>query len=175
MYPAGFATTIRVEGPATAGLEDKYRPTHFAGVATIVMKLLLQVLPTVALFGEKDWQQLAMIKRMAADLDVPIDILGRPTVREADGLAMSSRNLRLTPEQRAVAPALHAALAHCAAALAAGGQVEAATAAARASLEAAGFAVDYVEARRAHSLAPLDGQDEDPARVLAAGRSAASG
>jgi pantoate--beta-alanine ligase len=170
MYPAGFATAIEVKGPASAGLEDKYRPTHFTGVATIVMKLLMQALPNAALFGEKDYQQLAMIRRMALDLDVPIGILGVPTVRESDGLAMSSRNLRLTPQERALAPVLHATLVRCAAALAKGAEVEETTAAARASLEAAGFNVDYVEARHAETLAPLGVEDDAPARVLAAAR-----
>ena len=170
MYPAGFATAIKVDGPAVAGLEDKFRPSHFVGVATIVMKLLMQALPNIALFGEKDWQQLKMIQRMTLDLDVPIGILGVPTVREGDRLAMSSRNVRLTPQERAVAPTLHATLARCAAALAAGAQVEEATSAARRSLEAAGFAVDYVEARHAETLAPLDEDDDGPARVLAAAK-----
>ena len=170
MYPAGFATAIKVEGPAVAGLEDKFRPSHFVGVATIVMKLLMQALPNIALFGEKDWQQLKMIQRMTLDLDVPIGILGVPTVREGDRLAMSSRNFRLTPQERAVAPTLHATLVRCAAALAAGAQVEEATAAARRSLEAAGFAVDYVEARHAETLAPLGEDDDGPARVLAAAK-----
>ncbi len=170
MYPAGFATAIKVDGPAVAGLEDKFRPSHFVGVATIVMKLLMQALPNIALFGEKDWQQLKMIQRMTLDLDVPIGILGVPTVREGDRLAMSSRNVRLTPQERAVAPTLHATLARCAAALAAGAQVEEATSAARRSLEAAGFAVDYVEARHAETLAPLGEDDDGPARVLAAAK-----
>ena len=170
MYPAGFSTSIAVGGPAVAGLEDKFRPTHFVGVATIVMKLLMQALPNIALFGEKDWQQLKMIQRMTLDLDVPIGILGLPTVREGDRLAMSSRNIRLTPPERAAAPALHAALVRCARALAAGTPVKAATATACASLEAAGFAVDYVEARHAESLAPLGEADDGPARVLAAAR-----
>ena len=170
MYPAGFATTITVDGPAIAGLEDRFRPTHFTGVATIVMKLLMQALPNIALFGEKDYQQLKMIQRMTQDLDVPIGILGLPTVRERDGLAMSSRNVRLTPQERAVAPTLHAALTRCAAALAKGAQVEEVMVAARKNLEAAGFAVDYVEARHAESLALLGDADEGPARVLAAVR-----
>ena len=170
MYPAGFATAIKVDGPAIADLEDRFRPTHFAGVATIVLKLLMQALPNIALFGEKDWQQLKMIQRMTQDLDVPIGILGVPTVREADGLAMSSRNARLTTQERATAPALHAALLRCATALAGGMPAAAATAAARASLEAAGFAVDYVEARDARSLAPLGAEPDGPARILAAAR-----
>ena len=170
MYPEGFATAVQVEGPAIAGLEDRFRPTHFAGVATIVMKLLMQALPNVALFGEKDYQQLKMIQRMAVDLDVPIGILGVPTVREADGLAMSSRNVRLSREERACAPMLHQALARCAAAIAAGAPVAGSVAAATATLGAAGFSVDYVEARDADTLAPLADGDRRPARVLAAAR-----
>ena len=170
MYPPGFATSIRVEGPTMMGLEDKFRPDHFIGVATVVMKLLMQALPNVALFGEKDWQQLKMIERLALDLDLPIGIVSLPTVREGDGLAMSSRNLYLDPEPRTRAAALYAEISRCAAAIGKGEQVETSTAAARAALEAAGFTVDYVEARHAATLAPLGENDEGPARVLAAAR-----
>ena len=114
MYPEGFATRIVPDGPAKAGLEDAFRPHFFGGVATVVAKLLIQCTPDVAVFGEKDYQQLKVIERLAADLDLPVKIVGAPIVRETDGLAMSSRNAYLTPEQRAAAPALHRVLADCA-------------------------------------------------------------
>lgn len=170
MYPDGFATAIQVGGPATMGLEDRFRPTHFAGVATIVMKLLMQALPNIALFGEKDFQQLKLIQRMTIDLDVPIAILGVPTVREADGLAMSSRNANLDADERARAPALHAALKRCAEAIEAGERLVPSVDAARAAIEAAGFVVDYVEARLVGTLQPAGVDHIGPARILAAAR-----
>ena len=114
MYGPGFATTVNVAGPATAGLEDKFRPDHFAGVATVVAKLLNQCRPDVALFGEKDFQQLKVITRMAQDLDLETEIFGVPTLREPDGLAMSSRNLYLSGEERKTAALLNATLVQCA-------------------------------------------------------------
>lgn len=170
MYPDGFATTVLLTGPATVGLEDKFRPTHFAGVATIVAKLLLQAKADVALFGEKDFQQLKVITRMARDLDIETEIVGVPTLREADGLALSSRNLYLVPEERARAPQLHQALRRCAAALRSGIDIKTAEAVARQELETAGFAVDYVEARHAETLAPVASVAEGPLRLLAAAR-----
>lgn len=171
MYPAGFATTVSLEGPAKVGLEDAFRPTHFAGVATVVAKLLLQALPDVAIFGEKDFQQLAVIRRMTLDLDIPVAILGGATVREADGLAMSSRNVYLTPEERAAAPIIHRTLLE-AAALARKRQpldrieIEAANA-----LSAAGLAVDYLAIRDAASLAiPVAGADPRTLRILVAAK-----
>src|SRR6185437_1240884 len=106
----GFATMIVPEGAATAGLEDKFRPTHFAGVATVVAKLFNQVTPNAAFFGEKDFQQLKMLSQLVRDLDMPVKVLGVPIVREKDGLARSSRNVYLSPQERAAAPALHQAL-----------------------------------------------------------------
>ena len=170
MYPPGFATSIHVAGPAVAGLEDRFRPTHFAGVATIVTKLFLQALPNVALFGEKDFQQLRMIERMTLDLDIPVSVHGVPTVREPDGLAMSSRNVNLDPGERARAPLLHRALAVCAAGIGQGAAADTSVATARRAIEAAGFVVDYVEARRADTLAPLNEGDRVPIRILAAAR-----
>ena len=170
MYGEGFSTMLQVGGPAVAGLEDRFRPTHFAGVATVVAKLLNQCRPDVAIFGEKDFQQLRVIARMARDLDFEAEIVGAPTVREKDGLALSSRNVYLASEERKAAPALYAALARCASELRGGAAMEQAVAAARAGVEAAGFAVDYIEARRAETLAPVASIAEGPVRLLAAAR-----
>jgi pantoate--beta-alanine ligase len=167
MYGAGFATSITPGGPATAGLEDAFRPTHFAGVATVVAKLILQCGPDVALFGEKDWQQLKVISRTAVDLDLPVRIAGVPTLRDADGLAMSSRNVYLTPSERETAPRLHEALHDLAAAVARGDEASAARSRTCDALAAAGFDVDYVEVRDAESLGPPAGGLR---RVLAAAR-----
>src|SRR5215813_10735703 len=123
MYPAGFATRIVPEGPALAGLEDKFRPHFFGGVATVVAKLFTQCRPDFAMFGEKDFQQLKVVTRMAKDLDLPVRVIGVPTVREDDGLALSSRNAYLTPEERAVAPTLHRVLTACAGKISAGAPV----------------------------------------------------
>jgi pantoate--beta-alanine ligase len=170
MYPDGSATTVSVAGPATAGLEDRFRPTHFQGVATVVAKLLIQAMPDVAIFGEKDFQQLKVITRMARDLHLPVRILGGETVREPDGLALSSRNRYLSAEERATAPRLHDALEACAAAIQAGADPVKAAAEAEAALAAAGFDIDYVEVRHAESLAPVDTPAHGPLRVLAAVR-----
>ena len=169
MYPSGFATTVRVGG-VTDAMEGAHRPGHFDGVATVVTKLLLQALPDVAVFGEKDYQQLQTIRRLACDLDMPVAIEGVPTVRESDGLALSSRNRRLDPARRAVAPALARVLHDTAACFMEGTEVGAALDAARAALCEAGFdAVDYIDLRDAESLAPLAAPPEQrPARLLAA-------
>ncbi len=169
MYPSGFATTISVAG-VSEGLCGTVRPGHFAGVATVVTKLLLQAGPDLALFGEKDYQQLQVIRRVVRDLDLPVQIEGVPTVREADGLALSSRNAYLTPEQRAIAPALHGVLTALAERLAAGETAAVLTAWGRDQLLAAGFdSVDYLEVRAAEGLAPLERRSE-PARILVAAR-----
>jgi pantoate--beta-alanine ligase len=170
MYPEGSATTVNVGGPAEAGLEDRFRPMHFQGVATVVAKLLIQAMPDVAIFGEKDFQQLKVITRIARDLHLPVRILGGTTVREPDGLALSSRNRYLSPEERATAPRLHEALQAAAAAIRAGADPAAATAQAEAALAKEGFAVDYVQARQAETLAPVDVPAHGPLRVLAAAR-----
>ncbi|QXX73802.1 pantoate--beta-alanine ligase [Methylovirgula sp. HY1] len=170
MYPEGFATTISVAGPASVGLEDKFRPTHFAGVATVVAKLLTQCRPDVAIFGEKDYQQLKVIMRMARDLDLETEIVGVPTLREPDGLAMSSRNLYLSTAERERAPGLFRALTRCAAAMRSGAKITAAQDAAGATLEADGFVLDYLEARHAETLAPVTQLGEGPVRLLAAAR-----
>ncbi len=169
MYPDGFATTVTVGGPAHAGLEDRFRPAHFGGVATVVAKLLGQAQPDVALFGEKDFQQLRVIGRLVRDLDMPVAVRGVPTVREVDGLALSSRNVYLDAAERARAPVLHRVLAACAGDIRVGASLTASLDAARASLSEAGFAVDYLEARQAHDLAPLDHTvPSAPRRLLAA-------
>ncbi|WP_313536771.1 pantoate--beta-alanine ligase [Sphingomonas sp.] len=167
MYPEGFATSVRVAG-VSEPLDGAHRPGHFDGVATVVSKLFHQVQPHVALFGEKDWQQLQVIRRMVADLDMPIEIQGVPTQREDDGLALSSRNAYLMPEDRARAVALPRALGAAAKTIGEGGDREAALAQAQESLTAAGFEVDYVALVDAESLAaPIDGR---PMRLLAAAR-----
>jgi len=169
MYPAGFATTVSVAG-LSEGLCGAVRPGHFDGVATIVAKLLGQVRPDIALFGEKDYQQLAVIRRMAADLDLGVGIVGVPTVREPDGLALSSRNAFLSAQERTAARALPEALSAAARAIAAGSPVAPALDQARARLVAAGFdRIDYVELRAADTLEPLATLDR-PARLLAAAR-----
>jgi pantoate--beta-alanine ligase len=170
MYPQGFSTRIEVAGPAEAGLEDRVRPGHFAGVATVVAKLFTQSGADVAVFGEKDFQQLCVIRRMAADLDLPIRVLGEPTVREPDGLALSSRNRYLSAEDRATAPVLHRTLVACARSIARGGHVGVILAEGRETLERAGFAVDYLELRDAVSLAPATALAAAPLRLLAVGR-----
>ena len=170
MYPPGSATTVSVAGPATVGLEDHFRPTHFAGVATVVAKLLVQALPDVAIFGEKDFQQLKVIARMARDLHLPVSILGGATMREPDGVALSSRNRYLSPAERAVAPRLHHALQEGAAAIRAGAAPAEAAAEAAAALAASGFAVDYVAARDAETLEPVASPAAGPVRLLAAAR-----
>ena len=144
MYPPGFATEVHVAGLGD-GLCGASRPGHFDGVATVLAKLFSQVRPDVAVFGKKDWQQLAVVRRMAADLDLGVEIIGLPTQRDADGLALSSRNIYLTDDERLAARMLPRALGEAASAIGAGGSVGDALERARASLTKAGFAVDYVE------------------------------
>ncbi|MGH6838985.1 MAG: pantoate--beta-alanine ligase [Methylocella sp.] len=170
MYGEDFVTTIALAGPAVAGLEDRFRPAHFSGVATIVAKLLNLCRPDVAIFGQKDYQQLQVIRRMARDLDFETEILGTPTVREADGLAVSSRNVFLPAKERAVAPCLHAALQRCAREINEGVANETALDTARATLAAAGFVTDYCEARHAETLCPIASRGEGPVRLLAAAK-----
>jgi pantoate--beta-alanine ligase len=171
MYPQGFKTSIHVAG-VSAGLEGDARPGHFDGVATVVAKLLLQVMPDVALFGEKDYQQLCVVQRLAQDLNIPSHIVGVPTVREADGLALSSRNMYLTAEQRSIAPALYNELKSLAQNLAmpANAGIQLLIDNAKANILAAGFAaVDYLELRDAQLLEPLVRLDR-AARLIAAAR-----
>jgi pantoate--beta-alanine ligase len=171
IYPPGFATSVVVAG-LTGCMEGAVRPSHFTGVATVVAKLLSQTAPDVAIFGEKDYQQLQVVRRLAADLDLPVEIVGAPIVRDADGLALSSRNAYLTPAQRAIAPALQRALLAAAAALGRGARADETEAAGVSALLAAGFeVVDYFEARAADSLERLGpGPVGAPARLLATAR-----
>lgn len=168
IYPPGFATTISVAGVAE-GLCGAFRPGHFDGVATVVAKLLIQTGADRAFFGEKDYQQLLVVRRLVCDLDLPVEIVGCATVREADALALSSRNVRLSPEARAAAPALAVALHRAALAISHGGAPVAATLAdAEAAILAAGYErVEYLEFRRADDLAPAD-DAAAPSRLLAA-------
>ena len=165
MYPEGFATRIVPEGPATAGLEDAFRPHFFTGVATVVAKLLLQCEPDFAMFGEKDYQQLKVVTRLARDLGLKTRIVGAPIVREKDGLALSSRNRYLSPSERAAAPTLYRVLKGCAERIAVGGPLAGILDDGRAAIARAGFALDYLEARNAETLAPLAAADgrADPA------------
>jgi pantoate--beta-alanine ligase len=169
VYPPGFSTQVTVSG-VSAPLEGEKRPTHFQGVATVVTKLLLQALPDVAVFGEKDYQQLQIIRRLATDLDIPARIVGAPTARADDGLALSSRNAYLSAEERRIAPVLHAALTRAAEAIAGGHRVDKVEAEAVLALKMAGFgSVDYVEARNAGDLSRLGpGPADDRGRILAA-------
>jgi pantoate--beta-alanine ligase len=167
MYPAGFVTAVRVAGIGDE-LEGAHRPGHFDGVATVVSKLLLQCLPDIACFGEKDYQQLLVVRHMARDLDIPVKIEGIATVREPDGLALSSRNVYLSPEERRNAPLLYRVLNEIATALAAEPEnVAAALQNGVAELRQAGFAPDYLELRDTADLSPLSRLDR-PARLLAA-------
>lgn len=167
MYPSGFATHIIPRG-AAEGLESVSRPHFFKGVATVCCKLFTQVGPDLAVFGEKDYQQLCVIRQMVRDLNLPLEIVGHPTIREADGLAMSSRNAYLNAEQRALAPLIHRELRELATAVAAGMAIDVATARTSASLTEAGFKVDYVEVRDAETLAPAEAGSRRPLRALAA-------
>ena len=167
MYPEGFATRISPAG-AAEGLESDFRPHFFGGVATVCCKLFTQVAPDIAVFGEKDYQQLAVVKRMVRDLDLPLEIVGMPTVREADGLAMSSRNAYLTPEHRQIAPMLYRVIGKIAEAAGQGRVVASTIAEGDAALRSAGFKVDYIQVRDAETLQlPAPGVQR-PLRVLVA-------
>lgn len=170
MYPDGFATKIMPAGPAVAGLEDTYRPHFFGGVATVVAKLFLQCRPDFAMFGQKDFQQLKVVTQLARDLDLPMKVIGVPTVREKDGLALSSRNVYLDEDERAMAPTLHKALKQAAKTIAAGGDIATALANARMEITQAGFSIDYVEARNADTLGPVKSKKDGPIRLLVAAR-----
>jgi pantoate--beta-alanine ligase len=166
MYPDGFALQVVPAGPAAVGLEDAARPHFFAGVATVVAKLLIQCQPDIAVFGEKDYQQLRVVRAMARDLDLPVKIIGAPTVREANGLAMASRNTYLSADEQAIAPVLYRVLSLCAEKIAAGRRLAPILAEGRETLERAGFRVDYLEARDAETL--REAAKGRPLRILAA-------
>ena len=170
MYPAGFSTRI-VPGATSEDLEGTIRPHHFAGVATVCCKLFSQVTPDIAIFGEKDYQQLCVLKQMARDLNLPLKILGAATEREKDGLAMSSRNSYLSDEERKIAPALHATISELAIAVSKGADVQSSLVNAKRKLFSAGFAaVDYVDVRAVETLEPYAASPGAKLRVLAAVR-----
>jgi pantoate--beta-alanine ligase len=170
MYPDGFATRIAPEGAATANLEDRFRPHFFGGVATVVGKLFMQVRPNLAIFGEKDFQQLRVVTQTARDLDLGVRVVGSRTVRERDGLAMSSRNVYLSPEERLKAPVLYRALKETAARLRAADDIEAAMAGGAEMIATAGFALDYFEVRHAETLAKTASLKDGPMRILVAAK-----
>ncbi|HWC92408.1 MAG TPA: pantoate--beta-alanine ligase [Pseudolabrys sp.] len=170
MYPDGFATQIAPGGAAQAGLEDKFRPHFFGGVATVVAKLFTQVGPDVALFGQKDYQQLRVVTQMAADLDLPVTVVGIPTVRERDGLALSSRNAYLSAAERRNAPVLCRVLKQGAARIKGGEPPAQVLSEGAAEIMRAGFTLDYLEARHARTLAPVSSRQDGPIRLLVAAR-----
>jgi len=170
MYPEGFSTRIEPAGAAKAGLEDKFRPHFFGGVATVVAKLFTQATPDVAIFGQKDYQQLRVVTQMAKDLDLPVKVVGIPTVRERDGLALSSRNAYLSDAERAVAPTLARVLNACAGRINRREPIEMVLEEGIAELRHAGFAVDYLEARHALTLAPVASLKDGPIRLLVAAK-----
>ncbi|WP_315797981.1 MULTISPECIES: pantoate--beta-alanine ligase [unclassified Bradyrhizobium] len=170
MYPDGFATRVVPEGAALAGLEDRFRPHFFGGVATVVAKLFTQCRPDVAIFGEKDYQQLRVVAQMARDLDLGVRVVGSRTVRERDGLAMSSRNVYLTADERRAAPTLHRVLKELAARLRAGDDMQPALGDGAAAITQAGFALDYLEVRHAETLAPIAPNESGPIRILVAAK-----
>ena len=170
MYPEGFATRLDPGGAAKAGLEDKFRPHFFGGVATVVAKLLLQCRPDIALFGQKDYQQLCVVTQLARDLDLPVKIIGAPTVREKDGLALSSRNVYLSMQERAAAPTLYRVLKASARRIGKNEAIERVLADGRGDIARAGFALDYLEARHAQTLEPVASRQDGPIRLLVAAR-----
>jgi pantoate--beta-alanine ligase len=170
MYPEGFATSVNVRGPAAVDLEDRFRPHFFGGVATVVTKLFTQCRPDFALFGEKDYQQLKIVTRMAIDLDLKVKVIGIPTVREKDGLALSSRNAYLSAAERAVAPTLYRTLKESAARISAREPIARVMSEGWLAIEAAGFAVDYFEARHADTLRRVETMEDGPLRLLVAAR-----
>jgi len=170
MYPEGFATRLAPQGAAVAGLEDKFRPHFFGGVATVVAKLFTQTAPDFALFGQKDYQQFRVVRQMAKDLDLPLKVIGIPTVREKDGLALSSRNVYLSAEERSIAPMLYRVLKTAAARIKKAEPFERVLNDGRNEITRAGFALDYLEARHALTLAPIASRKDGPIRLLVAAK-----
>jgi len=170
MYPEGFATRIAPEGAALVGLEDRFRPHFFGGVATVVTKLFTQVRPDFALFGQKDYQQLRVVTQMASDLDLGVKVIGIPTVREKDGLALSSRNVYLSESERAVATVLSRVLKASAARIKRGEPIEMVMEEGAGDIRRAGFKLDYLEARHALTLKPVASVKDGPIRLLVAAK-----
>jgi pantoate--beta-alanine ligase len=170
MYPEGFATRIDPGGAAKAGLEDKFRPHFFGGVATVVAKLFTQVTPDFALFGEKDYQQLRVVVQMARDLDLSPKVIGVATVREKDGLALSSRNVYLSTRERAAAPVLFDVLKGAGKRIRMGEPIAGILNEGCARIRRAGFALDYLEARHARTLLPVKSRKDGPIRLLVAAK-----
>ncbi len=170
MYPDGFATRVMPEGAALAGLEDKFRPHFFGGVATVVAKLFTQVQPDFAMFGQKDYQQLRVVTQMARDLDLTLKVIGIATVRETDGLAMSSRNVYLSDAERAAAPVLQRVLKAAAKRIKQGEPIEMVMEEGGHDIRRAGFALDYLEARHAMTLKPIASAKDGPIRLLVAAK-----
>ncbi|HMN38953.1 MAG TPA: pantoate--beta-alanine ligase [Hyphomicrobium sp.] len=168
MYPEGFSTSVK-PGSAAMALEGEFRPHHFAGVATVCCKLFGQVMPDIAIFGEKDFQQLAVLRQMVRDLNLPLKLIGAPTKREKDGLALSSRNAYLSQKERAIAPALQAAIAELAAEVGKGVDIKSAIETAKRNVRNAGFSkIDYIAVADAETLDPVETLGGRPLRVLAA-------
>ncbi len=170
MYPPGFASRVLLLGPAAVGLDDRFRPTHFEGVATVCCKLFTQSRADLAVFGEKDYQQLKVVTRMAADLDLGIRIVPLETFREPDGLAMSSRNRYLSAEDRALAPLLHEVMQALAVRIRNREDLFRAVGEAQGQIISAGFELDYLEARHADTLALVTSLADGPIRLLVAAR-----
>jgi pantoate--beta-alanine ligase len=168
MYGENFSTSIVMKGPAKANLEDKFRPHFFDGVATVVAKLFIQSGADYAMFGEKDYQQLQVVTAMARDLDIPIEVIGIPTVRADDGMALSSRNRYLSKAERVQATAIYKSLSQAAEKIRHGTDPQKAMRAASRSLTTLGFKVDYVTARNAETLAVPEPHSDEPLRLLAA-------
>lgn len=168
MYPEGFSTSVK-PGSAAMALEGEFRPHHLAGVATVCCKLFGQVMPDIAIFGEKDFQQLAVLRQMVRDLNLPLKLIGAPTKREKDGLALSSRNAYLSQKERAIAPALQAAIAELAAEVGKGVDIKSAIETAKRNVRNAGFSkIDYIAVADAETLDPVETLGGRPLRVLAA-------
>jgi len=155
IYPSGFSTRVDLAGPAIAGLEDRFRPDFFSGVATVVAKLFLQCQPDLAIFGEKDFQQLRVVQQMARDLDLGVRVVGSATIRDSDGLAKSSRNVYLSADERKVACSLYLAMSETGRRIRAGEDFGSVMAAGTRAIEANGFSVDYFELRDSESLSPV--------------------